>query len=67
MYKPANGTSRREIPYRSLVNSIDPELERAKHHEVEYDFPRHWFYADPDKRGAFNSYSNVYPVGQAHD
>jgi hypothetical protein len=63
-YKPPSGNSSRTIPYRALVNTIDPDLERAKHYAPEYRLSNgRAFYADPTKRGAANRLGNVYPVG----
>jgi hypothetical protein len=64
MYKPNTKNSSREIPYMALVAQVDPEHERSKHYAPEYTFARRVFMADPARRGAFNSNSNTYPVGQ---
>ncbi len=65
MYKPPTRGTRRDMPYRALVAQVDPDHERAKHRVLEYAFTgNHLFFADPDRRGAFNNNSNFYPVGQ---
>jgi hypothetical protein len=34
----------------------DPNFERDKHHEIEYEFSGRWFHADRSKRGAYANY-----------
>ncbi|MGP0093140.1 MAG: hypothetical protein ACLPKB_24845 [Xanthobacteraceae bacterium] len=64
LYKPPTNVSTIQIPYQVLVTRADPEFERRKHREVEYEFQGRAFLADPYVRGAYNQNSNVYPVGQ---
>jgi hypothetical protein len=64
MYKPDTSVVSRDMPYEALVNRSDPDHERKKHREVEYDFTNRVFLADPYVRGAYNQNSNTYPVGQ---
>lgn len=66
LYRPPTRVSTTEIPYLALVTSADPDFERRKHREVEYEFSGRVFLADPYVRGANNSYSNTYPVGQPY-
>jgi len=40
-------------PWLVLVTKADPNFERDKHHEIEYEFSGRWFYADLSKRGAY--------------
>lgn len=66
LYKPPVKGSNTQMPYLALVTQADPDFERRKHREVEYTFENRSFVADPYVRGAYNSYSNIYPVGQPH-
>ena len=43
-------------PWLVLVTQADPNFERDKHHEIEYEFTGRWFYADPYNRGAYADY-----------
>jgi hypothetical protein len=43
-------------PWLVLVTQADPNFERDKHHEIEYEFSGRWFYADRSKRGAYANY-----------
>ena len=43
-------------PWLTLVIAADPNFERDKHHEIEYEFTGRWFYADPYNRGAYANY-----------
>lgn len=42
-------------PWLRVVTDADPDFQRGKHNELEYDFavPGRKFYADPYKRGAY--------------
>lgn len=65
LYKPPIRVSTTEMPYLALVTSADPQFERRKHREVEYEWASGKVsLADPYSRGSFNSNSNVYPCGQ---
>lgn len=46
------------MPWLSLVHKADPDFERAKHRQVEYEGTGRTLYADPDKRGAYNNNPN---------
>lgn len=67
-YKPPTKVLTRQIPYLALVTQVDPTFERRKHHDVEYPPgpSGRALWADPTKRGAYNDYSNTYPVGQPY-
>jgi len=43
-------------PWLVLVTQADPNFERDKHHEIEYEFSGRWFYADRSRRGAYADY-----------
>jgi len=67
LYKPATKVQTVEMPYLSMVTTADPQFERRKHREVEYEVASGKVYvADPYVRGIYNSHSNVYPVGQPY-
>ncbi len=48
-------TRRIDIPYERLVREMDPDWQRDKHREVEYEFSRRSFTADRTRRGAYRS------------
>jgi hypothetical protein len=64
LYKPPTGVTTLVMPYLALVTRADPNFERDKHREREYEFSGRVFIADPYQRGAYNRRSNTYPVGQ---
>lgn len=64
LYKPQTRVATIQKPYLALVTAADPDFQRRKHREVEYEFQGRNFLADPATRGANNSHSNSYPVGQ---
>jgi hypothetical protein len=64
LYKPPTGVTTKEFPYLALVTQADPDFQRRKHREVEYEFSGKALIADPYVRGSFNRNSNVYAVGQ---
>jgi len=66
LYRPPTRVATTQVPYLSLVTAADPDFERRKHREVEYEFQGKVFLADPYVRGIYNSYSNIYPVGQPY-
>ena len=66
MYKPNTRVASKSVPYLALVAQADPDFERRKHREVEYSFSGRVFTADPYRRGSYNQYSNIYPVGQPY-
>lgn len=66
LYKPPTRVTSREMPYLALVTQMDPEFERDKHRQIEYEFVGHPKYADPHFRGSYNNHSNVYAVGQPY-
>jgi len=42
------------VPYITLVVRADPDFQRLKHRQLEYEFSnRRQFYADPTARGAY--------------
>lgn len=41
------------IAWRAMVNRADPDHEREKRREIEYEFSGRTFRADPKKRGAY--------------
>ncbi len=43
-------------PWLVLVTQADPNFERDKRHEVEYEFFGRRFFADRSKRGAYADY-----------
>lgn len=48
-------TRRIDIPYERIVRQSDPDWQRDKHNETEYEFSRRRFNADRSKRGAYRS------------
>ncbi len=64
LYRPPTAVSTRQFPYLALVSQTDPDFQRRKHREIEYDFPGHVKLADPTVRGSYNNHSNSYAVGQ---
>lgn len=64
LYRPATKVQSTSIPYLALVTQADPEFERRKHRESEYEFQGRVFFGDPNVRGIFNRLSNIYSVGQ---
>lgn len=66
LYRPPTRVSTLQMPYLALVTRDDPEFERKKHREVEYEFDGKIFLADPTRRGAYDRQSNVYAVGQPY-
>jgi hypothetical protein len=65
LYKPNTRVATTQMPYLALVSSADPEFQRRKHREVEYEWASGKVsIADPYVRGAYNRNSGVYPVGQ---
>lgn len=67
LYQPPTRVSSREFPWLALVSQADPDWQRRKHREVEYEASGgKVFYADPYRRGAYNDHSNIYDVGQPY-
>ena len=66
LYNPPTKGTTIEMPFLALVTRADPEFERRKYREVEYEFSGRFFLANPYQRGLFNRLSNVYPVGQPY-
>jgi hypothetical protein len=64
LYKPPTAGSTVQIPYLSLVQRADPDWQRLKFRDIEYETANKLFWANPYVRGAYNQNSNVYPVGQ---
>lgn len=65
-YRPPTRVVTTQIPYLALVTQADPDFERRKHREVEYEFQRRVFLANPYVRGAYNRLDNTYAVGQPY-
>lgn len=65
-YNPPTRVVTTERPFLAIVARADPDFERMKYREIEYEFSRRVFRANPYQRGAYNSYSNTYPVGQPY-
>lgn len=55
VYNPPTKVTTIQMPYLALVVRADPEFERRKHREVEYEFERKLFVADPYVRGAYKT------------
>lgn len=66
LYRPPTRVVTIEMPYLALVSQADPDFERRKHREVEYEFNGRAFLADPYIRGAYDRLSNSYAVGQPY-
>ena len=66
LYKPNTKVTSTSMPYLALVTAADPQFERLKHREVEYEFQGRVMVADSYVRGANNSNSGIYPVGQPY-
>jgi hypothetical protein len=64
LYKPPTRVTTRAYTYLALVSQADPDFQRKKHREIEYEFDHKVFVADPYVRGPYNDNSNVYAVGQ---
>ena len=62
-YSPPTQVVSKDMPYLAQVTQSDPDHERRKHCETEYQFSGRTFVADPYLRGAYNQHSNVYAVG----
>lgn len=57
-YNPPIKGATLEIPYQVLVTRADPDFNRGKYRQIEYEFTGHWFYANPLIRGAYNNNQN---------
>lgn len=57
-YRPPIKGSVLEIPLLALVMRADPEWGRYRTREVEYEFTRRIFWANPLTRGAYNDNEN---------
>lgn len=66
VYRPPTRVVTTQIPYLALVTQADPDFERRKHREAEYEFSGRAFLADPYQRGAYNRRDNTYAVGQPY-
>jgi hypothetical protein len=65
-YNPPTRVTAVSIPFVALVTQIDPSWNRWKHWEVQYEFTRRRFFADPYHTGPYNktNFDNpVIPVG----
>jgi hypothetical protein len=66
LYRPPNKVTTTEIPWLAEVIRADPDWERKKHWEAEYVASSgKVFFADPYKRGAFNTPSKTNFVNYA--
>jgi hypothetical protein len=54
LYKPPTRVATIEMPFISIVQRSDPSWAHYKHREVEYQFSRREFWADPYIRGPYN-------------
>lgn len=63
LYNPPTKGTTIEMPFLALVTRADPEFERRKYREVEYEFQGRVFFGNPYVRGLYNRLSNVYAVG----
>lgn len=52
-YRPQVHWPATEMPFRSVVNQIDPEREARKRNEIEYEFSGRVFRGDPTRRGPY--------------
>lgn len=52
-YVPPTAVNAMDIPYLALVTRADPDFNRRKHREIEYEFSNRVFIADPYVRGAY--------------
>jgi hypothetical protein len=59
LYKPPIKVTQVEYSMLALVSQADPDYQRLKHWDIEYDYPRKNFYADPMHRGAYDTPSKV--------
>ena len=69
LYKPPTKVTTTQVPWLSIVQRADPNFERAKHHEQEYapwySGQGRTFYADPYRRGAYNTPTKTTRVNYA--
>ena len=42
-----------QIPYLALVTRADPDFNRLKRRQIEYEFTNRNFFGDPENRGAY--------------
>jgi hypothetical protein len=63
LYNPPTKVTTCEQPYLALVSKADPDFQRYKYREVEYNFQRRSFIFNPYTSGAYSRLSNTYPVG----
>jgi len=54
LYKPPTKVTTVQIPFVALVAQIDPSWNRFKHYEIQYEFTRRNFFADPYHTGPYN-------------
>lgn len=64
LYRPATKVQTSQVPYLALVTQADPDFERRKHREPQYEFSGRVFFADPYTSNSYDRRSNIYPVGQ---
>jgi hypothetical protein len=58
LYKPPTKVTTIQMPFLAIVNRADPERERDKHRDVEYEFSGKVKLADPYVWGSYNSNPN---------
>jgi len=54
VYRPPTKVTTIEIPFLAIVTQIDPSFNRYKHYELQYEFTRRVFFADPYKTGPYS-------------
>lgn len=52
-YKPPTRVISTVIPYLTIVNAADPDLQRETRREPFYEFTKHTFYGNNFKSGAY--------------
>jgi hypothetical protein len=58
VYNPPTRTTTLEMPFAALVARVDPNFNRDRYREVEYQFTKRVFVANPAIRGAYNDNDN---------
>jgi hypothetical protein len=54
LYKPPTAVQTIQMPFLAIVQRADPGWARWKHREIEYEFTRREFWADPYTSGPYN-------------
>jgi len=63
LYRPPIVPTTIQMPLIALVTRSDPDFQRQKYREVEYEFENKVFLANPYTAGSANNNPNIYPVG----